>query len=76
MPVGHVDGDTREGAFNRVIETRVHELGGHKSLYSEAFYTREQFESLYGGTLPDRLKDRYDPQGRFPGLYDKTVNGA
>lgn len=76
VPVGHVDGDTREGAFNRVIETRVHELGGHKSLYSEAFYTREQFESLYGGTLPDRLKDRYDPQGRFPGLYDKTVNGA
>ena len=29
-----------EGATNRLIENKVSELGGHKSLYSDAFYTR------------------------------------
>ena len=68
--------DAGEGAFNRAIEAKVHELGGHKSLYSEAFYTREQFEALYGGSLPAQLKRVFDPDGRFPGLYEKTVEGA
>ena len=27
----------------------MHELGGHKSLYSEAFYDRETFDQLYDG---------------------------
>ena len=34
---------------NRAIEAEVHELGGHKSLYSEAFYDRETFDRLYDG---------------------------
>lgn len=72
----HVSAEAEPGAFNRVIEQKVHELGGHKSLYSEAFYTREEFESLYGGKLPEKLKDVYDPNRRFPGLYEKTVTGA
>lgn len=71
-----VPGGAVPGEFNRAIEAKVHELGGHKSLYSEAFYTRAQFEELYGGDLPARLKDIYDPAGRFPGLYEKTVNGG
>lgn len=64
------------GAFNKAIEAKVSELGGHKSLYSEAFYSREEFEQLYGGDLPDRMKSIYDPAGRFPGLYEKTVNNG
>lgn len=76
VPGDHVSEDAEPGAFNKVIESKVHELGGHKSLYSEAFYTREQFEGLYGGDLPDELKKVYDPHGRFPGLYDKTVTGV
>ncbi|WP_027004236.1 FAD-binding oxidoreductase [Corynebacterium halotolerans] len=76
VPGDHVSPDAEPGAFNRVIEAKVHDLGGHKSLYSEAFYTREQFEDLYGGKLPEKLKEVYDPAGRFPGLYDKTVRGA
>ncbi|WIM68984.1 FAD-binding oxidoreductase [Corynebacterium breve] len=72
----HVSPDAEPGAFNRVIEKKVSELGGHKSLYSEAFYSREEFEQLYGGNLPDEMKKIYDPKGRFPGLYEKTVTGA
>ena len=76
VPGDHVTPEAVPGAFNRVIEQKVHDLGGHKSLYSEAFYTRDQFETLYGGDLPEKLKAVYDPDRRFPGLYEKTVTGA
>ncbi|OFL24632.1 FAD-binding oxidoreductase [Corynebacterium sp. HMSC062A03] len=73
----HVDPSAPgNGAFNRVIEDKVSELGGHKSLYSEAFYSPEEFAKLYGGNLPERIKAVTDPDGRFPGLYEKTVNEA
>ncbi|BDH59586.1 FAD-binding oxidoreductase [Tsukamurella sp. PLM1] len=62
-----------EGRANRLIEAKVSELGGHKSLYSEAFYPRAEFDALYGGTVSAELKSRYDPTGRLLGLYDKTV---
>ena len=49
------------------------ELGGHKSLYSESFYERAEFDELYGGTHLEKYKSRYDPEDRLLGLYDKTV---
>lgn len=76
VPGDHMGADSSPGAFNRRIEEEVHRLGGHKSLYSEAFYTRAQFAELYGGDLPERLKAVYDPAARFAGLYEKTVGGA
>ncbi len=65
---GRADGDV-----NREIERVVSDLGGHKSLYSDAYYSREEFESRYGGTTYQQVKATYDPDGRFPGLYDKAV---
>ncbi|MBB1031406.1 FAD-binding oxidoreductase [Dietzia sp. SLG310A2-38A2] len=62
-----------EGAWNRRIEKAVSRLGGHKSLYSEVFYSREEFDQLYGGEQAALLKTRFDPQGRFATLYDKAV---
>lgn len=76
VPGDHVSPDAKPGAFNRVIEDKVRELGGHKSLYSEAYYDREEFADLYGGDAPERLKEVYDPDGRFPTLYDKTVTAV
>jgi len=58
---------------NRAIEAKVHELGGHKSLYSEAFYDRETFDQLYDGPHLARVKSRYDPDGRLTTLFDKVV---
>ena len=52
---------------------RSHELDGHKSLYSEAFYDRETFDQLYDGANLARVKDRYDPDHRLTSLYDKAV---
>jgi FAD/FMN-containing dehydrogenase len=65
----------RRGFHNRLIEDKVNELGGHKSLYSESFYTREDFWLLYNGERYRALKREFDPDGRLPDLYDKCVRG-
>ncbi|MGH3955639.1 MAG: FAD-binding oxidoreductase [Mycobacterium sp.] len=62
-----------EGATNRLIEHKVSELGGHKSLYSESFYARDEFEALYGGEHYRTLKKTYDPDNRLLDLYAKAV---
>jgi FAD/FMN-containing dehydrogenase len=65
--------DAPNAPRNRAIEAKVHELDGHKSLYSEAFYDRETFDQLYDGANLARVKDRYDPDHRLTTLYDKAV---
>jgi FAD/FMN-containing dehydrogenase len=69
----HVGPDAPDGPRNRAIEQRVHELGGHKSLYSEAFYDRDTFDRLYDGAHLAAVKARYDPDDRLTSLYDKVV---
>ncbi|MFI9381668.1 FAD-dependent oxidoreductase [Kutzneria sp. NPDC052558] len=64
-----------EGVYNRRIERVVAELGGHKSLYSDSFYSPEEFWQFYNGDSYGRLKRDYDPAGRLPDLYDKCVRG-
>jgi len=61
------------GHFNRLVEREVERLGGIKSLYSDSYYTREQFWRTYGGVAYRALKARYDPNGDFPDLYEKCV---
>ncbi|MBV8994475.1 MAG: FAD-binding oxidoreductase [Pseudonocardiales bacterium] len=65
---GGTDGDT-----NREIEHQVDALGGHKSLYSESFYSRAEFDARYGGEHYAVLKQRYDPDRRLLDLYAKAV---
>jgi hypothetical protein len=48
-------------------------LDGRKSLYSTAYYSPEEFRTIYGGADYDLLKAAYDPDGRLLGLYDKVV---
>ena len=69
----HVGPDATDGPRNRAIEAKVHELGGHKSLYSEAFYDKDTFDDLYDGANLAVVKGRYDPQDRLTSLYDKAV---
>ncbi|MGI5164171.1 FAD-binding oxidoreductase [Spirillospora sp. CA-253888] len=60
---------------NRLIEREVAALDGHKSLYSTAFYSRDEFWRYYDGDIYRRLKDAYDPAKRLLDLYDKCVRG-
>jgi len=68
VPVG-----STEGATNRLIEHTVHEFDGHKSLYSDSYYSREEFDDLYGGDSYRDVKKRYDPDSRLLDLYAKAV---
>nr|WP_232000701.1 FAD-binding oxidoreductase [Mycobacterium kyorinense] len=68
VPVG-----ATEGATNRLIEAKVSELDGHKSLYSESYYSREEFDELYGGEAYKTVKKMYDPDSRLLDLYAKAV---
>ena len=61
------------GHFNRLIERKVTELGGIKSLYSDSFFSPQEFSSSYGGEFFEKLKAKYDPAGAFPDLYAKCV---
>ncbi len=71
-----VPADAPEGLVNRRIEDRVHALGGHKSLYSEAFYDETTFARLYGVAALDAVRERYDPDGRLSTLYEKAVRNS
>ena len=62
-----------DGTHNRLIEAKVGELGGRKSLYSTSFYSAEEFWRLYNGPVYDIVKKSYDPGGRLLDLYAKCV---
>lgn len=68
VPAGATDGET-----NRLIEKTVSSLEGHKSLYSDAYYSVDEFNDLYGGETYKTLKKTYDPDSRFLDLYAKAV---
>ena len=68
VPAGPSPGHT-----NRLIEAEVSELDGHKSLYSESFYSTDEFDRLYGGEAYTSVKKTYDPDSRLLDLYAKAV---
>jgi FAD/FMN-containing dehydrogenase len=70
VPAGATAGET-----NRLIERKVRELGGLKSLYSDAYYAQDEFNELYGGEEYRTVKKTYDPDSRLLDLYAKAVQG-
>jgi len=62
-----------DGDVNRAVEREVGRLGGHKSLYSDAYYDRPTFDRLYDGANLAAVKKSYDPDDRLTGLYEKAV---
>ena len=71
-----VPAEAPEGYVNRRVEAAVHDLDGHKSLYSEAFYDQDVFESMYGGETLAAVRRRYDPDERLSTLYEKAVRNS
>ncbi len=64
MPAGH---------YNKLVEQQVLELGGMKSLYSDSYFTEEQFWEIYNRPAYENLKSKYDPGGRLKNIYRKCV---
>ena len=61
------------GYRNRLIEAQVRALGGLKSLYSDSYYTEDEFWRIFDRDAYRRLKARYDPRGALGDLYAKCV---
>ncbi len=68
-----IEGGRADGDVNRAVEAKVTELGGHKGLYSDAYYGEDEFWALYGGEDYHAAKKRFDPQARLLDLYAKAV---
>ncbi len=62
-----------DGYFNRLIEKEIAPIGGIKSLYSDSYYSKEEFWKIYGNGAYDALKKKYDPEGKLKDLYQKCV---
>jgi FAD/FMN-containing dehydrogenase len=61
------------GYHNRKVEEKVMALQGMKSLYSDSYFSPEQFWEIYNKPAYDRLRKKYDPEGVLKDLYRKCV---
>jgi hypothetical protein len=61
------------GYFNRQVEQKVMAMQGMKSLYSDSYFSPEQFWEIYNRPAYERLKKKYDPNGTLKNLYRKCV---
>ena len=61
------------GRSHQQTDRAVSEMDGHKSLYSEAFYSADEFDELYGGETYKTVKKTYDLDSRLLDLYAKAV---
>ncbi len=67
-----------DGHYNRMFEKKLIEIAGRgnkakKMMYSGSQYTEDEFWEIFDRSAYDHLKSTYDPDGVFPGLYDKCV---
>jgi FAD/FMN-containing dehydrogenase len=70
-----IESNKEDGYYNKKIESKVSSLGGKKSLYSDSYYTENEFWDLYNKNKYDVLKNKHDPKKIFSDLYSKTVLG-
>lgn len=68
-----VPSDKPKGTFNKQIEKKAVDLDGYKSLYSDSFYSEEDFWRIHSKSAFAQLKAKYDPKKAFKNLYEKCV---
>jgi FAD/FMN-containing dehydrogenase len=61
---------------HRMIEEKLIELGGVKTLISHNYYSRDEFWSIWNKRNYDRVKQLTDPRNVFRDLYTKTCRAA
>ncbi|HWO21765.1 MAG TPA: FAD-binding oxidoreductase [Kofleriaceae bacterium] len=66
-------GDTN---YHRLIEQKLLELGGMKTLISHNYYSEAEFWSIYNKESYDAVKRITDPDNQFRDLYEKTCRAA
>ncbi len=61
------------GYYNRLIENKLISLRATKGLYSNSYYSEEEFWRIYDKEYYFSVKDKYDAAGRFKDLFQKCV---
>jgi FAD/FMN-containing dehydrogenase len=59
--------------YTRLLDGKCFALGGLKMLYSSTFLEKPAFDHIYNGEVYRALKQKYDPNGCAPTLYEKAV---
>ncbi len=65
-----------ETNYYRLIEQKLRELGGIKTLISHNYYPKEEFWSIWNKGNYDAVKAITDPRNLFRDLYTKTCKAA
>ncbi|GKU09248.1 unnamed protein product [Fusarium langsethiae] len=69
---GPLRGNRRDAIeHNRALERKVGVYGGKKWLYAQAYYTKDEFWSLYDKKSYDELRKKYGASG-LPSVYEKV----
>lgn len=63
--------DKEIGYFNRLIENKAMACGGNKCLYSNVFYSEQEFWKLYDKKAYFSVKEKYDPNSLLKDIYAK-----
>lgn len=58
--------------YTKLLDSQCFQLGGIKMLYSSTFLNQKDFDRAYNGEAYRKLKEKYDPEGRTPTLYEKV----
>merc|ERR1712224_604917 len=66
-------GGMSKGTINRALEQLCTNLGGRKTLYSNVYFSEEEFFELYNGEVYKRAKAKYDKDGRLRGWYERLT---
>jgi FAD/FMN-containing dehydrogenase len=67
---------TDDRNIHRLIEDKLRELGGIKTLISHNYYSRDEFWSIWNKRNYDEVKAITDPRNVFRDLYTKTCRTA
>lgn len=62
--------------YHRLMEEKLRELGGIKTLISHNYYGEAEFWQLFNKRNYDAVKAIVDPRNLFRDLYDKTCRAA
>jgi hypothetical protein len=61
---------------HRLMERKLRELGGIKTLISHNYYAEDEFWSIYNRRNYEAVKRITDPDDQFRDLYEKTCRAA
>lgn len=57
---------------SRKVEQFVHSVNGFQMLYATSYLSRPEFRAMFNHEHYDKMKAKYDKDGAFPEVYEKT----